>query len=67
MEQTLVQINTQLQECNTRLQKLMESMGIVMDEQQIMSMDIKEINARLDAIMKRLEEREQRQTLKVVR
>lgn len=64
--ESIKQTNVELKENNIRLQHLAERMGIVLDEQQIMKMDMKEINKRLDALLQRLEDREQRQ-LKVVR
>lgn len=68
MNQVLVELkkmNIELKQNCIHLQKLAEKMGIVIDEQQLMSMDMKEINVRLDAMMKRMEEREQCQ-LKVM-
>lgn len=59
------QTNVELKENSIRLQQLAEKMGIVIDEQQIMKMDMKEISQRLDVLLERFEMREQR--IKVVK
>ncbi len=55
----LKQMNVALKQNSIRLQNLAKKMGIVIDEQQLMSMDMKEINARLEAMIERFEKREQ--------
>ncbi|HBZ79036.1 MULTISPECIES: hypothetical protein [Brevibacillus] len=65
MLEVIKQTNVELKENSIRLQQLAEKMGIVIDEQQIMKMGMKEINQRLDVLLERFEDREQRH-LKVV-
>lgn len=62
----LKQMNSDLKQNCIRLKNLAEKMGIVIHENRIMNVDMREINARLVAMIDRYEEREQRH-LKVVR
>lgn len=70
--ESIKQTNIELKENNIRLQKIAEKMGIFFDEQQEMKSDIRDfkkemiaLNKRLDTLLERFEDREQR--IKVVK